>query len=189
MNIRKHWKKILLSSTALFWASCGGDSESTPVAGGTTNDDPVTPDSIVKPDDLDGIKIDTLYGIRPIYNADTGEVTSNHTCNCDTIYVEDTTSVESSSSEAVPPSSSDSSPTFKLASDPNATCKLTGFVPTGACEEFVETSTPKSSEPSVRELMDQLEGNTTETLEELNKIEEKLENTPDFSEVALGAKR
>lgn len=33
MNIRKHWKKILLSSAALFWASCGGDSESTPTAG------------------------------------------------------------------------------------------------------------------------------------------------------------
>ena len=88
MNIRKHWKKILLSSTALFWASCGGDSESTSIAGGTNNEAPVTPDSIVNPDDLDGIKIDTVYGIRPVYNADTGSVTSTY--NCDTVYVEDT---------------------------------------------------------------------------------------------------
>ncbi|MBO7060299.1 MAG: hypothetical protein J6W54_04285 [Fibrobacter sp.] len=27
MNIRKHWKKFLLTSTALFWANCGGDSD------------------------------------------------------------------------------------------------------------------------------------------------------------------
>ena len=46
MNIRKHWKKILLSSTALFWASCGGDSESSSVAGGTINEDPVTPEEV-----------------------------------------------------------------------------------------------------------------------------------------------
>ena len=29
MNIRKHWKKFLIASTTLFWASCGSDSEST----------------------------------------------------------------------------------------------------------------------------------------------------------------
>ena len=30
MNIRKHWKKILLTTTAFFWAGCNGDSVTEP---------------------------------------------------------------------------------------------------------------------------------------------------------------
>ena len=30
MNIRKHWKKILLTTTAFFWAGCSGDSVTEP---------------------------------------------------------------------------------------------------------------------------------------------------------------
>ena len=107
MNIRKHWKKILLSSTALFWASCGGDSESTSIAGGTNNEEPITPDSIVNPDDLDGIKIDTLYGIRPVYNADSGAVSSSDSCDGDCIAPASSEDVAvSSSSEEIQSSSS-----------------------------------------------------------------------------------
>ena len=175
MNIRKHWKHLLLSSTALFWASCGSDSESTPVAGGIGNEAPITPDSVVNPNNLDGIKIDTLYGIKPVYNADTGAVSSAD------ISKHDSTSV----TEEVQSSSSDNGPAYKLASNPNVTCKMTETHPLSSCIEFVTTSTPKSSEPSAQDLMKQLEKNTTKTLEELNKIEEQLENTPDFSEVAL----
>ena len=53
MNFHKHWKHFLLSSAALFWASCGGDSESASVTGGENNETP--PDSIVKPDDIDNL--------------------------------------------------------------------------------------------------------------------------------------
>lgn len=31
MNIRKHWKRLLFSATALFWASCSGDSDNFPL--------------------------------------------------------------------------------------------------------------------------------------------------------------
>ena len=175
MNIRKHWKKILLSSTALFWASCGGDSESTSIAGGTNNEEPITPDSIVNPDDLDGIKIDTLYGIRPVYNADSGSVTS--TCNCDTVYVEDTTAVEPSSSDNVKSSSSDaeqssSSKTiyagygpYKLARDTSITCEVSE----------TQTFIMGSGKQSPNEIMDDLENNKTRSIEELIKLEDKLE--------------
>jgi hypothetical protein len=82
-------------------------------------------------------------------------------------------------------SSSDGTKTFKLASDSSATCKMTGALPTGSCIEFAKTTSTKSSEPSQLSLRYQLQTNTTKTLEELNEIEAKLENTPDFSEVAL----
>ena len=29
MNIRKHWKRLLLTTTALFWASCTSENENT----------------------------------------------------------------------------------------------------------------------------------------------------------------
>lgn len=47
MNIRKHWKKILLASTALFWANCGDDSSSaaSPDESGSISSDAVIPES------------------------------------------------------------------------------------------------------------------------------------------------
>lgn len=182
MNIRKHWKKILLSSTAFFWASCGADSESTPVASGANNEEPVTPDSIVNPNDLDGITIDTLYGIKPVYDADSGAVSSSDACdgNCAT----------SSSSEDTPLSSStvsgnDEAATYKLASNPDATCKMVAMNPTGSCIELSKTPSSESPKPSAKDLINQLRNNKTKTLEELEAIEDQLEDTPDFSEVAL----
>ena len=86
MNIRKHWKKILLSSAALFWASCGGDNESTIPTGG--NDDPKK----VQPDNIDGLKIDTLYGVLPFYSSSSIINSSNSnknstSINCYTTFV------------------------------------------------------------------------------------------------------
>ena len=103
MNIRKHWKKILLSSTAFFWASCGGDSESASVTSAANNETPL--DSITTPDDLDGTKIDTLYGIRPVYDIDSGAVSSSDACESSSSSEE----VQSSSSEAESSSSYDHS--------------------------------------------------------------------------------
>ena len=71
-------KKILLTTTAFFWASCGGDSETT--APTETSDNPEK----VLPDDIDGTKVDTLYGIRPVYSSGSGEISSSDGCeNCD----------------------------------------------------------------------------------------------------------
>ena len=168
MNIRKHWKKILLSSTALFWASCGSDSESTPVAGGTINEDPVTPDSIVKPDDLDGIKIDTLYGIRPVYNADSGAVSSADTCSSSSEEVQSSSSeiAQSSSSKTTYPSFG----TYKLARDTSTTCEVTEVVRTYLSSRI--------SSPT--ELMDSLENNTTLSVEALKLVEDNLEESLNY---------
>ena len=175
MNIRKHWKKILLSSTALFWASCGGDSESSSVAGGTINEDPVIPDSIVNPDDLDGIKIDTLYGIRPIYNADTSAVSSADTCSSSSEEVQSSSSeAESSSSEIAQSSSSKTTypsfGTYKLARDTSTTCEVTDIT-------WTERGTQIKS-PS--ELMDLLENNTTRSIGELEALENNLEEALNY---------
>ena len=164
MNIRQRWKKILLSSTALFWASCSGDSESSSVAGGTINEDPVIPDSIVNPDDLDGIKIDTLYGIRPIYNADTSAVSSADTCSSSSEEVQSSSSeiAQSSSSKTTYPSFG----TYKLARDTSTTCEVTDvFI------NYHEDTRIKS--PS--ELMELLESNTTRSVESLELLENELE--------------
>ena len=175
MNIRKHWKKILLSSTALFWASCGSDSESTSVAGGTINEDPVTPDSIVKPDDLDGTKIDTLYGIRPVYNADSGAVSSADTCSSSSEEIQSSSSeAESSSSEIAQSSSSKTAypsfGTYKLARDTSTTCEVTEVVRTYLSSRI--------SSPT--ELMDSLENNTTLSVEALELVEDNLEESLNY---------
>ena len=122
MNIRKHWKKVLLSSTAFFWASCGGDSESASVTSAANNETP--PDSITTPDDLDGIKTDTLYGVSPVYDIDSGAVSSSDAC-------ESSSSAEetlSSSSETESSSSYDPSIPYRLASDPSIHCAWENFV-------------------------------------------------------------
>ena len=182
MNIRKHWKKILLSSTALFWASCGGDSESTPVASGTNNEDPVTLDSIVNPENLDGIKIDTLYGIRPVYNADSGAVSSADACDSDCTAISSSSEeiqssssdTESSSSEVAQSSSSKTTypgfGTYKLASDTSTTCEVT---------EVIRTYL-SSRVSSPTELMDSLENNTTLSVEALELVEDNLEESLNY---------
>ena len=176
MNIRKHWKKLLLTSTAIFWANCGGDSEDpiyiTSDPSGATNSD-----SIVNPDNLDGIKTDTLYGIRPVYNADSGAVSSSDACaGCNT--------PASSSSGS---SYSYQEPIFRLASDTTVTCKKTGNTSgrkgcllyyTNDKEYINNIEQSKPSKPDAYELQEQLEYNTTRTLEELSVIEDTLETTP-----------
>ena len=173
MNIRKHWKKFLLTSTALFWANCGGDSEDpiyiTSDPSGATNSD-----SIVNPDNLDGIKTDTLYGIRPVYNADSGAVSSSDACtDCN---------IPASSSNEIS-SSSYQEPILKLASDTTVSCKKTG--PTsgrmGCLLYYTDDKEPsepsKLSKHDAYELQELLKYNTTRTLEELNAIEDTLETT------------
>lgn len=156
MNIRKHWKSILLSSTALFWASCGSDSESSTA--------PQVPESSAA-----------------ISSSETAEPASSDATPSSSEIGSNT----ESSSDAVQSSSSGETGAFKLASDPNVTCKMTGSSPTGACIELTKTTSTGSSRPSQQDLKEQLENNTTKTLEELEEIEGELENTPDFTEVAL----
>ena len=73
--MNRHLKKILLTTTAFFWASCGGDSEATAP---TTSGKDQQPE--INPEDIDGIKTDTLYGIRPVYSSSSGEISSSDSC-------------------------------------------------------------------------------------------------------------
>ncbi len=174
MNIRKHWKKVLLSSTAFFWASCGGDSESVSVTGGDNNE--TLPDSIVKPDDLDGIKTDTLYGVRPVYDIDSGAVSSSDAC-------ESSSSAEetlSSSSETESSSSYDPSMPYRLASDPSIHCAWENFV--GATFECLDG---QDYQATVRWKKEQLANNQTRTLEQLDSLEDKTKAVLDEYDVPL----
>jgi hypothetical protein len=166
MNIRKHWKRLLLTSTAIFWANCGGDSEDpiyiTSDPSGATNSD-----SIVNPDNLDGIKTDTLYGIRPVYNADSGAVSSSDACtDCN-----------------IPASSSSEETQYKLASDPTVTCTKGYLQPGSECLLYrveSEYSTEPSRKQIADDLQDSLRNNKTRTLEELSAIEDSLEKIYPF---------
>lgn len=174
MNIRKHWKKILLSSTAFFWASCGGDSESVSAAGGTTNETP--PDSITTPDDLDGTKIDTLYGIRPVYDIDSGAVSSADACESSS----STDETLSSSSESTESSSSQSvDKKFRLASDTTITCVHTFDSNGGRCLDA------EDHQKTVNWKKKQLAENQTRTLEQLRELEDEDEEITRDWEVCL----
>lgn len=178
MNIRKHWKKILLSSTAFFWASCGGDSESASVTGGDNNE--TIPDSIVKPDDLDGIKTDTLYGIRPVYNIDSGAVSSADACDGDCTVPASSDDAASSSSESTESSSSQSvDKKFRLASDTTITCVHTFDSNGGRCLDA------EDHQKTVNWKKKQLAENQTRTLEQLRELEDEDEEIIRDWEVCL----
>lgn len=161
MNIRKHWKKILLSSAALFWASCGGDSESTAPTGDT--DDP----GKIQPDDIDGLKTDTLYGVRPVYSSSSSEISSADGCseNCGTPL---SSAEESSSSSALSSGISREQMPYRLASDTSVACYRHYIGAGGKCLDPVHVA------DSPAEIMRKLKENQTLSLEELSELEDDL---------------
>ena len=136
MNIRKHWKYLLFSSTAFFWAGCGGDSESSTAPQVPESSAAVSSSEMAEPASSDAAP-------------SSSEIGSNTESSCD--------AMPSSSSDAVQSSSSDGTMAFKLASDPNVTCKMTGTLPTGSCIEFAKTTSTRSFRPSQQNLKGQLE--------------------------------
>lgn len=143
----KHWKKVLLSIAAFFWAGCGDDN-------GTTS--PILiPNQNHNPNDLDGLKTDTLYGIKPVYNADSGTIASSDDCQN-----------SSSSDKAESSSSLEPLGPYKLASDTSVTCKVLNHKCDYTCFD-------KLYDPF--DLMDKLENNETKSLEQLENIENDLE--------------
>ena len=159
MNIRKHWKKLLIASTTLFWASCGSDSESTvsatnPTSSGASQDS-----------GFNASIRDTLYGVP----SDT---------IIDTINVEDVIYTESSSGTAQS-SSSEGYKGIRLARDTSVTCTE---MSNSYCAKYYSPSSPDQERS--KEIRDQLRNNTTKTLEELNDLEDTLE-TISYEAVAL----
>jgi len=77
MNLRHHWKKLLLSLTALFWASCNNDSEGSTGAEIIVKCNPDIDNDCV----FSGGETIALYGVRPIVDLDSGIVKSSDSCN------------------------------------------------------------------------------------------------------------
>ena len=180
MNIRKHWKKVLLSSTAFFWASCGGDSESVSAAGGTTNEAPVTliPDSNSTIDDGGMV---ALYGVQAIVDLDSGAVSSADACDGDcTVPASSEDAAISSSSESVESSSSQSAnKKLRLASDTTITCVHTLDNDGGRCLDA------EDHQKTVNWKKKQLAENQTLTLEQLRELEDENEDPSMDMEVCL----
>lgn len=162
MNISKRWKKFLLSTAAFFWAGCGGDSESI----APENEDihsTQTGDSV-----LIGEGTVALYGVLPVFDPDSGKITSSDSCG-DSCHAESSSSEtnQSSSSETAQSSSSKIAGygTYKLARDTSITCEVSE----------TQTFILGSGKQSPDEIMDNLENNETLSVEELNELEDKLE--------------
>lgn len=162
MNISKRWKKFLLSTAAFFWAGCGGDSESI----APENEDihsTQTGDSV-----LIGEGTVALYGVLPVFDPDSGKITSSDSCG-DSCHAESSSSEtnQSSSSETAQSSSSKITGygTYKLARDTSITCEVSE----------TQTFILGSGKQSPDEIMDNLENNETLSVEELNELEDKLE--------------
>ena len=92
MNIRKHWKKVILSCAAAFWASCGDDTSTKPIQ--TSGE----PDDIIIQDTARTVVL--LYGVLPPIDTPV-QVYSSSSENTPS-----SSEVTTSSSEAVPSSSS-----------------------------------------------------------------------------------
>ena len=158
MKIRKHWKKLLLTLTALFWASCSSDNDSN-VSVTNSLDNGTTPDASIDTG-FTGAAV-VLYGVPSDTIIDTIYVE-------DSIYTESSSgTVQSSSSEVAQSSSSKITGygTYKLARDTSITCEVSE----------TQTFIMGSGRQSPDEIMDNLENNETLSVEELNELEDKLE--------------
>ena len=155
MNIRKHWKKILLTTTALFWASCTSENDNVfPTIGQDTSsavDPGISSDSNIESSSENTVASSSSEASAPSSNSIT----------------------QSSSSEANPSSSSDGNKPYRLASDPSVTC-IQDFINGGKC---LDEEDAKSNKEAIQRKIDEykkaVEENQTLTLEQLDSLEEK----------------
>lgn len=122
MNFRKHWKKLCLSGAALFWASCSTSEDSEPV--GPISGENLCNDSSELSTNCAGGMI-ALYGVAPIYDPDSGYISSSDTCEEDC-----ESSLSSSSSDSIEQSSSSKTNEtygYKVFADTTINCKKGSF--------------------------------------------------------------
>lgn len=133
MNIRKHWKKLVLSATAFFWASCGDDNSTSagiqPLPGSETN---CTADGTDLNANCGGGMI-ALYGVAPVIDPETGDISSSDPCEGEGC--------------ALPTSSSSDEPESSSSVDPLAESHpLTlASAPTVRCTDEVKDSTNRGT--------------------------------------------
>ena len=154
MNIRKHWKKLLLTTTALFWASCTSENGSTyPTIGQDTS-------SAVEP------------GISSDSNIESSSENAAESSSSDAV-ASSTSEVPSSSSATESSSSSLNPNVYRLASNPSVTC-TSSYINGGKC---LDDDDAKSNKEAIQRKIDEykktVEENQTLTLEQLDSLEEK----------------
>ena len=148
MNIRKHWKKLLLTTTALFWASCTSENENT----------------------FPTIGQDTSSAVDPGISSDSNKSSSENAAESSSSEAK----VPSSSSAAESSSSSLNLNAYRLASDPSITC-IQDFINGGKC---LDEEDAKSNKEDIQRKIDEykkaLEENQTLTLDQLDSLEAKI---------------
>ena len=149
MNIRKHWKRLLLTTTALFWASCTSENENT----------------------FPTIGQDMSSAVEPGISSDSNIESSNENA------AESSSSeakAPSSSSAAESSSSSLNPNVYRLASNPSVTC-TPSYINGGKC---LDDDDAKSNKEAIQRKIDEykktVEENQTLTLEQLDSLEEKI---------------
>lgn len=171
MNIRKHWKKLLLTTTAFFWASCTSENEAVfPTIG---QDEPPAIHPEVSSDSNGESVVESSSSVNEAETSSSetaSEISSSETApeiSSSEAAASSSSVVESSSSsslEKVQSSSSVELPTpYRLAYDTSVTCRV----------ETQQIQVSLGSNPT--ELMDKLKNNKTRTIEELDRMEEDLE--------------
>ena len=153
MKFRLRLSKLFLSVAAVFWASCSDDAQ--PLYG-TIGIDDSAPESSESLEPISSTAIEET--------SSSSEATSSET--------ESSSSANSSSSEEAA-SSSSSSAKYRLASDTSVTCKDSTFA-YNECVYIGGSSAETCSSPEY-----ELRNNATLTIEELIKIEDRLENCAD----------
>ena len=165
MNIRKHWKRLLLTTTALFWASCTSENENT----------------------FPTIGQDTPHAVDPSASSDSHIESSNENA------AESSSSeakAPSSSSAAESSSSSLNPNVYRLASNPSVTC-TSSYINGGKC---LDDDDAKSNKEAIQRKIDEykktVEENQTLTLEQLDSLEEKtIANVKEWIDVDYKAYR
>ena len=149
MNIRKHWKRLLLTTTALFWTSCTSENDSA----------------------LPTIAQNTPPAVEPGASSDSNIESSSEKA------VESSSSEAKvpGSSNAAQSSSSNLNPNvYRLASDQSVTC-TSDYVNGGEC---LDDDDAKSNKEAIQRKIDEykktVEENQTLTLEQLDSLEEKI---------------
>ena len=148
MNIRKHWKKLLLTTTALFWASCTSENDNA----------------------LPTIAQDTPHAVDPGASSNSNiESSSENAAESSSSEAK----VPSSSSAAESSSSSLNPNAYRLASDPSVTC-IQEYINGGKC---LDEEDAKSNKEAIQRKIDEykkaVEENQSLTLEQLDSLEEK----------------
>ena len=173
MNIRKHWKKLLLTTTALYWAGCTSENDNTFP---TTAQDM---SSTVEP------------SISSDSNIESSSENAAESSSSDAVASSSSEAKVPGSSSAAQSSSSNLNPNaYRLASNPSVTC-TPSYINGGKCLDDEDAQSNKEAiQRKIDEYKKTVEENQTLTLEQLDSLEEKINaNLKEWNDVDYKAYR